>query len=54
VCYSSSIFDGNFGGNGATIDLAFCNGRFEDVTIQNHRGAVIRVSDSAYIVHVNK
>ena len=40
----SSTFDGNFGGNGATLNLGFSNGKFENVTLQNHRGAVIRVS----------
>ena len=51
MCCSFSIFDGNSGGNGATLNLGFSNGRFEDVTFQNHRGSVIRVSDTVYIIN---
>ena len=39
-----STFDSNYGGEGATIDLGFHNGRFENILFNNNRGAVIRVS----------
>lgn len=40
-----SKFDSNFGGNGATIDVSFYKGRFENVIFNNNKGPVIRVSD---------
>lgn len=39
-----STFDNNYGGEGATIDFGFHNGRFENVIFKNNRGSVIRVS----------
>ena len=45
-----STFDSNYGGEGATIDLGFHNGRFENIIFNNNRGAVIRVSITT-VVH---
>ncbi|XP_065906418.1 uncharacterized protein [Dysidea avara] len=51
VDFINCTFDGNFGGNGATLNLGFSNGRFENVTFQNHRGAVIRAVASRIDLH---
>ena len=38
-----SQFDGNFGGDGATVSISFNSGSFDNVTFTNHRGPVVRV-----------
>ena len=50
VCtYAYSVFDGNFGGEGASVSLIYSTGNFNNVTFSNHRGPALRVSNSIYI-----
>ena len=39
-----SIFNRNYGGKGATIDIMFYSGRINNVTFNSNRGSVVRVS----------
>ena len=39
-----SLFDGNHGADGAAINLAYYNVKFDNVTFSNNVGSAVRVS----------
>ena len=41
-----SIFDDNYGADGAAVSLSYYTGSFNNVTFRNHRGPVLRVSNN--------
>ncbi|XP_065907815.1 uncharacterized protein [Dysidea avara] len=51
VEFVNCIFDGNSGASGVNLDLAFSNGRFENVTFTNHKGSVVRAIASRIDLH---
>ena len=46
-CYS--IFDDNYGADGASVSLIYSTGSFNNVTFSNHKGPVLRVSNKLCI-----
>ena len=40
----SSVFDDNFGADGATVSLSYYSGKLDNVTFSNQRGTAVRVS----------
>ena len=43
-CVLSSVFDDNFGADGAAVSLYYRSARLDNVTFSNQRGTAVRVS----------